>query len=95
MPLTLALVRKKHINAARMVELLSVKPAGLLGTTGGSLGPGSEADIAVIDPELRFTLQEQDILSKGKNSPFIGTRLQGRVVLTICRGRITYNLLSP
>lgn len=93
-PLALALVRKGYIDAARLVELLSSSPAGILGVKGGSLGTGAGADIAVIDPEHRYTLRKQDILSKSKNSPFIGSRLQGRAVLTICSGRITHNILT-
>jgi len=94
-PLAFALFRKGHINATRLVELLSCNPARILGIRGGSLGIGAEADITVIDPEQNFVLQEQDILSLSKNSPFIGSRLQGRAVLTLCGGKITHNLISP
>jgi dihydroorotase len=94
-PLALALLRKGHIDASRLVELLSSNPARILGVKGGSLEIGAAADIAVIDPEQDFVLQEQDIHSKSKNSPFIGSRLQGKVVLTLCGGRITHNLLTP
>jgi dihydroorotase len=93
-PLAFALYRKGHIDANRLVELLSCNPAGILGVKGGSLGIGAAADITVIDPEQRFVFQEQDILSKGRNSPFIGSSLQGRALLTLCGGRITHNLLS-
>ena len=78
-----------------MVELLSSNPARILGVKGGSLEVGKEADITVIDPELKFLFQEKNILSKSKNSPFIGSRLQGKAVFTLCGGRITHNLLSP
>ena len=94
-PLALALFRKGHIDAARLVELLSCSPARILGVRGGSLGIGDAADITVIDPEQHFILKEQDILSMSKNSPFIGSELQGKAVLTLCGGRITHNLLSP
>ena len=94
-PLVLALYRKNVVNVVRLVELLSTNPARILGVNGGSLGIGSEADITVIDPELNYVLQKQDILSKSKNSPFIGSRLQGKAVFTLCGGRITHNLLSP
>ena len=93
-PLGLELHRKGVIDAARLVELLSVNPARILGVDGGSLGIGTEADIAVIDPELKFVLQGQDFYSKSKNSPFIGSKLQGKAVLTLCGGRITHNLLT-
>jgi dihydroorotase len=91
-PLALALFRKGYIDAARLVELLSTNPARILGVKGGSLGIGSLADIAVIDPEEKFILQEQDIYSKSKNSPFLGSKLQGKAVLTLCGGRITHNI---
>jgi dihydroorotase len=94
-PLALALFRKGHIDAARLVELLSCSPARILGVRGGSLGIGDAADITVIDPEQHFILKEQDILSMSKNSPFIGSELQGKAVLTLCGGRITHNQLSP
>jgi dihydroorotase len=93
-PLALSLLREGHIEAARLVELLSSNPARILGVAGGSLGIGNAADIVVIDPEQQFVLREQDLLSRSKNSPFIGSRLQGRAVLTLCGGRITHNLLQ-
>jgi dihydroorotase len=93
-PLALALFRKGYIDEARLVELLSGNPAKILGVKGGSLSIGADADIAVIDPEHQFVLHENDIASKSKNSPFIGTKLQGKALLTICGGRITYNALS-
>jgi dihydroorotase len=92
-PLAMALFRKNHIDAARMVELLSKNPAKILGVKGGSLSLGAAADITVIDPDHSFVLYEKDIVSKSKNSPFIGARLQGKALLTICGGRITHNLL--
>ena len=94
-PLVLVLYRKGFIDAARFVELLSANPAKIFGVAGGSLSLGDEADITVIDPELRFVLKAENIVSKSKNSPFIGSRLQGKAVLTLCGGRITHNLLSP
>ena len=93
-PLALALFRKGAIDAARMVELLSTNPARILGVNGGSLGIGAEADITVIDPERTFTYREQDIVSMSKNSPFLGSRMQGKAVLTLCGGRTTHNLLG-
>jgi len=93
-PLALALFRKGYIDEARLVELLSENPAKILGVKGGSLSIGADADIAVIDPEHQFVLHENDIASKSKNSPFIGAKLQGKALLTICGGRITYSALS-
>ncbi len=92
-PLSLQLVRDGVINAGRFVELLSVNPAKILGITGGTLTPGTAADITVLDPEVTFELTPETILSKSKNSPFLNTPLQGRAVLTMVGGRITHSLL--
>jgi dihydroorotase len=57
---------------------------------GGTLSVGAPADIAVIDPEKRFVFTEESIQSKSRNSPFLGWELQGKAVLTILQGRITW-----
>jgi dihydroorotase len=89
-PLTLQLVREKQLDARRMVELLSVNPARILGVPGGTLSVGAPADITVIDPEKKFVFTEESIQSKSRNSPFLGWELQGKAVLTILAGRITW-----
>lgn len=93
LPLTLALVREKVITERRLVELMSVQPARLLGVPGGSLGMGDVADITVIDPDKKFTYSKDSITSKSANSPFLSWQLQGKAVLTILGGRITHNEL--
>jgi dihydroorotase len=93
-PLALAIVRKKAISAARMVELLSCNPAKILRIGGGSLTVGNDADITVIDPKKRFVYKEEKIVSKSSNSPFLGMKFQGKAVLTICGGTITLNKLN-
>lgn len=90
-PLTLALVREGAIDPVRMVELLSVNPAHILAVGGGSLTPKGVADITVIDPEKEFTYDLDKVVSKSKNSPFLGERLKGKAVMTILDGRITYS----
>jgi len=92
-PLALELVRQKVITPARLVELLAVNPARILGVTGGSLKPGAPADITVIDPGKGFDFTAESILSKSRNSPFIGQRLTGKAVMTVMAGNITYNEL--
>ena len=89
-PLTLALVRENILSPARMIELLSVRPAKILGVAGGSLAEGNAADITVIDPEKSFIYREEDVVSKSSNSPFLGWELTGKAVLTIVGGTITF-----
>ncbi len=93
LPLTLALVRDGVIDARKMVELMSVNPARILSLEAGTLSPGRVADITVINPDLSFTYTEDQVVSKSKNSPFIGWKLQGRAVATILGGRVTHSLL--
>ena len=88
--LSLALVREGVIDAARLVQLMSCAPAGILGVAGGSLGIGEVADVTVIDPEKRYTFLAENSHSKGRNTPFDGWDLQGKAVLTILAGRITH-----
>jgi len=88
--LSLALVWEKVIDPARLVELMSVAPARILGVPGGSLPLGAVADIAVVDPERKFIFKAEESVSKGKNTPFDGWELKGKAVLTMVAGRITY-----
>jgi len=94
LPLALSLVRDGVIDAARMVELMSVAPARILKVEGGTLATGSVADVTVIDPDKEFVFTKESILSKGKNSPFLDWKLQGKAVLTIMGGRITHSELQ-
>lgn len=90
-PLTLALIREGVIDAVRMVELLSVNPAQILRIEGGALTDGAPADITVVDPDKEFVYSSDTIVSKSKNSPFIDWQFQGKAILTIMGGRITYS----
>lgn len=91
LPLTLSLVRDGLIDAMRMVELMSSAPARILKVKGGTLAVGNVADVTVIDPDKEFIFTKETILSKGKNSPFLDWKLQGKAVLTIMGGRITHS----
>ena len=69
---------------------MSSRPAELLGLPGGTLRPGSPADVIVFDPDDPWVLNRDDLKSKCKNTPFDEARLQGRVVRTIVAGRTVY-----
>ena len=93
LPLSLSLVREGVIEPLRLVELMSSAPARILKVPGGTLAEGSVADVTVIDTEKEFVFTKESILSKGKNSPFIGWKLQGKALLTIMGGRVTHDEL--
>ncbi|MBN1114609.1 MAG: dihydroorotase [Oligoflexia bacterium] len=90
LPLCLELVRKKHVKMPELIKLMSANPAKILGIQGGSLEKGTCADIVIFDQDREWTYTEDAIVSKSKNSPFIGKTLKGKVLYTVCSGRIVY-----
>jgi dihydroorotase len=93
LPLTLALLRDGVIDAKRLVELLAINPAAILGIPAGTLIPGAAADVTLIDPNREFVYTEDQVISKSRNTPFLGWSLQGRAVLTLVGGLVRHNLL--
>jgi dihydroorotase len=84
------LVHAGVIPIARLVELLSVNPARILGVPGGSLAEGAPADISILAPDLRVTVSAASMRSKSRNTPFDGWTLRGGVAATIVGGRIVF-----
>jgi dihydroorotase len=82
----LRLVHNGEIALANLLRAMSTRPAELLGLPGGSLRPGSIADVIVIDLDVPWVLDRAQL----KNTPFDEARLQGRVVRTIVSGRTAY-----
>jgi dihydroorotase len=73
-----------------IVERMTTAPARILGLDAGTLRPGAPADVVVFDPAARWTFTEDDIGSKSSNTPFLGTELTGRVLLTLLAGRAVW-----
>jgi len=95
LPLALSLLAGGKFPASRLVEMLSAGPARILGLRGkGSLGPGADADATVIDPEEEWEFRTEDVLSRSMNSPFIGWKMRGRAVATICGGRVRHSTIA-
>ncbi len=78
------------IDFMELLKRATVNPARILGIDGGALTAGARADIVLFDPDARWTFTEEGILSKSKNSPFLGQEFQGRVVHTIACGQSVY-----
>ncbi len=74
-----------------LAKLFSVQPAVIIGKPGGVIEPGAAADITIADMGKEYVLREEDIISKGKNTPFIGQKLKGAVTHTIVDGRVVFN----
>jgi dihydroorotase len=84
------LVHAGLIRLPRLVELLSVNPARILGVQGGSLAPGERADITVIAPDLKVRVLAAKMRSRSKNTPFDGWELRGAVAATMVGGRTLF-----
>ena len=85
------LIEPKHLSYLDLVRLTSYVPAKLLKLeTKGQLKEGYDADITIFDPNLEYVYEKESIVSKSKNTPFIGKKLKGKVMYTIVGGRIVY-----
>ncbi len=93
-PLSFNLFREGYISLIELAKKLSYNPAKILKLEGGKLAKEEWADITIIDPGLEWELKEEEILSKSKNSPFIGYKLKGRAVVVIVKGKILLNRLG-
>ena len=74
----------------RLVDALSTAPARLFGLAGGGLSPGAPADLAVVDLDYPWIVEETGIRSRSKNTCFEGARLQGKVLQTMVAGRTVF-----
>lgn len=89
---SLDLFRKKIIGKRELVMRLSTTPAALLGLKAkGSLAPGADADLIIVDPDEAWT-PAPPFVSKSRNTPFAGRRLKGRVHLTMVGGLLAHAL---
>jgi len=89
--LSLNLISSKTLNWPELIAKMSVNPARILNLPKGTLETGADADITVIDPLLKWTVDVQAFRSRGKNSPFNGRQMQGKAILTIVGGEIKYD----
>jgi dihydroorotase len=90
LPLTLELVQQGVLSMERAVELMTLGPAKALGLPGGHLAVGVPANVTVVDPEAKWTVDVTRFFSKGRNSPFQGRTVTGRVSHTIVAGLVVY-----
>ena len=86
------LVHTGIINYMQMAAKMSYNPAKVLGIDKGTLNVGAIADITIIDPEKEYTINAEDFVSKGKNTPFNGYKAKGMVVRTIVSGKTVYKI---
>lgn len=90
LPLALKWANNHRLTVADAISRITTQPAAILGIAGGNLSVGNDADIAIFDPEQIWTVTPNQLISQGKNTPFLGLEMIGKVQYTLLHGQITY-----
>ena len=85
------LVLGGYLTPMQMVEKMSYNPAQILHLKKGTLEEGRMADVMLFDPECTYAIDKNKFWSKAKNTPFHGRKVTGKVMMTICDGKIVYD----
>ncbi len=88
--LALVLVEEGVLTVEQVVAALTVQPARAFGLAKGTLAVGADADVTIVDPDAHWVVAPEQFKSKGRNTPFAGWKLKGRVVSTLVGGRVVY-----
>ena len=90
LPLTLSLVEEGILTLEAAIEKLTTAPANAFRLNKGSLAPGTDADVVIVDPQETWDIDPLRFRSKRRNTPFAGWKVKGRVKTTLLGGRIVY-----
>jgi dihydroorotase len=88
------LIEPGHLDWLATLAKLTVNPARLLGLKKGTLVVGADADVTIIDPTTRWTVDPSQFRSKSGTTPLAGTELQGRATHTIVGGGVRYEFAA-
>ena len=92
-PITVhGLIEPGHLTWPEVIRKLTINPAQLLGIPKGTLRPGADADVTIIDPETRWTIDPSQFHSKSRNTPYGGWDVRGRAHTVIVGGEVRYTL---
>ena len=86
------LVDPGHLSWPEAIRKLTINPARLLGIPKGTLRPGADADVTLIDPTARWTIDPSQFRSRSRNCPFAGWEVHGRAHTVIVCGEVRYTL---
>ncbi|MBT9540685.1 dihydroorotase [Thiobacillus sp.] len=90
LPLTLKWAREMGVPLMRALDLISWKPAQILGVVGGNLSLGSCADICIFDEHADWVVTSKSLYSQSDNTPFLNHPMQGRVRYTVIDGHLDF-----
>ncbi|WP_018294013.1 dihydroorotase [Mariprofundus ferrooxydans] len=91
LPVSLELVRDGVLSMSDMIAKMTCNPARLLGLDSGTLSTGADADVTIFDADATWMLDRNKLVSKGKNTPWHGKQMTGRVTHTIKAGRVVFS----
>ena len=83
-------VKKKGVSISSAIACMSCGPAKILNLDTGTLKPGSRANVTIIDPNVKWTVDADKFESKSRNSPYVGRELEGAAYLTMVDGHIVF-----
>jgi dihydroorotase len=92
LPLALKWANENNASISQALAYITHLPADILGVNRGHLSVGADADICVFDPEQYWAIEPKALRSQGKNSPFLGLELAGKVHYTFMNGHLVYQL---
>lgn len=87
-----ALITPGHIDWMKLIDMMSTRCAQIIRYPRGTLTVGSVADVTVIDPNLKWTIDKEQFVSKSRNTPFHGWDVTGRATHTIVGGQLKWRL---
>ena len=90
LPLTLKWAREDRLPVSAALARITSEPARVLGLNAGHLGVGADADVCVYDPDRNWVVEPSALRSQGKNTPFLGLELAGKVRYTLVGGQIVH-----
>jgi dihydroorotase len=90
LPLTLKWAQERKVPLPAALAKVTSEPAHVLGIGAGQLAPGSEADICIFDPEAWWKVEAASLRSQGKNTPFLGLEVPGKVRYTLVGGQVVH-----
>ena len=85
-----ALVETGILTISQLIEKMSWNPAQILGSDRGTLQKGHPADIVIADIDHEYKIDKNEFASKGRNTPFDGWKVKGKILYTICDGKVVY-----
>jgi len=95
LPLTLKWAQEDGIALPEALARITAQPAAVLGSNAGHLGVAAAADVCIFDPARYWRVEPSALKSQGKNTPFVGLEVCGKVLITIVAGQVVHETAAP